>query len=196
MSKSRANLPLAVDGQQQDGSLMLALSKASSKAPTTKRPSRYDAEVIEAAINDIIPAIEEWASGEDVSDAAEILRKAIPYDGTDSYRLAKAFDRAGWDVDSGLLDALESADVAVYSACDAAVRKWIAREGIGPRIGVGAPVVFPSGADHGTHGEIIGIDRERGTYTVFAESLGHVRVGLGTHGRIFTWEALEAANEI
>jgi hypothetical protein len=37
-------------------------------------------------------------------------------------------------------------------------------------------------------GEIVGINEEQATYTVFVAELGHVRAGLGTHGHILPFE--------
>lgn len=157
------------------------------------RPARSDVAVIHAATEALLPGIEEWASGEDVSDAREVLRDALRRD-TDGYEMARAFDRAGWSVDFQLAGILNEADSEISRAHRLAVREWIAVSGARPKLSLGTPVVLPPGMNAGAEGEITCIEDAAGSYTVFVPSLGHVRDGLGTHGRIFTWEALEAAN--
>ena len=153
-----------------------------------KRPSRTDVAILDAAIDEILPEIERWADGEDVSDARDILRRILGRDG-DAYVLAREFEHAGWTPDFSFVEFLDDADSIYRRVYADAIRKWVA-SGVKPRLTIGAHVTLPPGLDASADGEVTAINPD-GTYTVFVPSFGHVREGLGIHGRIFTWEALE-----
>lgn len=162
----------------------------------TKRPSWNDLAVRELAADELLPQFAEWSGAElDEEQAAEVRKLLV--DGMrwhgNGYDFAKEFESAGWEPDHDLVDLLEN--INTFGAHRKLVREWIAATGATPRLAVGTAVVLPEGKDAGVAGEIVRVNEGDGTYTVYCESLGHVREGLGTGttGRIFAWETLESA---
>lgn len=162
------------------------------------RPTRSDEDVLAVAILALVPQIERWAQAtfttEQIAECRDLLRTGLLWS-DDGYQFARKFESSGWTPDSELVDILDNADTELYRALRAAEEVWLVETRTRPRFGIGAKVVFPKEQlDAGAEGEISEINEKAGTYTVFAPTLGHVREGLGTRGRIFTWEMLERAN--
>lgn len=163
-----------------------------------KRPSRSDEDILAVAIDAIVPEVERWSgsklSVEEIADCRDLLRSGLLWH-SNGYEFARDFDRRGWTPDSELVDILENADTKLYHALRAAEEAWLTASQARPALTVGTKVVLPPEQENaGWPGEIVRINETAGTYTVFVESLGHVRDGLGCTGRLFTWEMLERAN--
>jgi hypothetical protein len=139
------------------------------------------------------PDIAQWMGGAVTDGERDDIIHAVRWS-SDGYDRARELDRKGWAVDAALVELLSDVDGEIYRAHATAVKQWIDATGARPHLNVGASVVLPAGVDAGAAGEIISVSEIAGSYTVFVPSLGHVRDGLGTHGRIFAWEMLEAAN--
>lgn len=164
------------------------------------RPNRMSDEVLAEVANKLMPRVESWLQldkedeeyQQQLKEYAGDLLKALEVS-SDGYKMASYLDeRHGWDVDAELVDILDSADL--YSAERKAVIAWVKDNDIRPHFEVGKEVTVKLSRDDSEHrGEIVSIG-EDGTYTVMIPALGHVREGLGTHGNIFAWEAVEALN--
>jgi hypothetical protein len=158
-----------------------------------QRPKVTAPAVTRVAAEALLPALAEWNGGE-LSDEerASALRLLPGMVYLDTYEMAREFERDGWNADSGLVDALDGWDFLLRRAHLAAVREWISANDVRPRLAVGAVVNVPR--DPGVTGEIARVDEHEGAYLVRIDAHGHVREGLGTHGRIFAWEEVEAAD--
>ena len=110
------------------------------------------------------------------------------------YEIAKELDRQGVCCpDSQVVEMLDSADVIETLLLDDVVKKWVAWENITPKLHIGSTAKVEYRGKGKVVGEITRIDHERATYTVFIESLGHVREGVGTHGICLPYEECEEA---
>lgn len=156
------------------------------------RPKVSSPAIVRAAADALLPAIAEWNGSpfdDEDADAVRGLLRGMVY--SDAYDMAREFERAGWDANAALVDALDGWDFALHCAHQTAVREWVAAYAVRPRFMVGAVVNVPR--ETNMTGEIASVDEQRGEYTVRIDALGHVRNGIGTHGRIFAWEEVEAA---
>lgn len=161
----------------------------------TPRPTRFDPDVIAAAVDDLWPRIIEWSSDlAEVEAGAKIdLRDAFNSFDLDGYSLARRLERAGWgDVDAALVDVLEYGAVCISRALRSAIAAWVQREGITPAFEVGAKVTSPRKRDGGI-GIIAKVDAAHAEYVVRFPLLGHVENGNGTHGSYLAFEDVEAA---
>lgn len=159
------------------------------------RPSRYDKAIRSAAAEALLPEIEQWI-GDAIGDAerARIVRVLSDRCGDDGYEIAREFEHEGFQPDAHLVEILDGFDSSATHA--KAVREWLAETGAKPRLVIGASVAIPARMKEHENvvGEIVRVDERSGEYTICCTSLGHVRSGLGTHGLIFAWEAVEALN--
>lgn len=162
-----------------------------------RRPSLNDKAVRAVALDEMVGLVRDWLSNDGRMDEAceaetrEILDDHMWH--SNGFEIAKAFDRRGFSVDAELVQLLDDATGAIYQAHARAVREWVTAANPQPKLAIGSPVVTPGPKQ--ADGEIVKIDPRDATYTVFVESLGHVREGMGTHGLIYVWEAVEAINE-
>ena len=161
----------------------------------TPRPTRFDPDVISAAVDELWPLILEWHS--DVADnekgAKADLRDALDGYEVDGYHLARHLDKAGWgEVDSALVDVLDQGAAFVRRAHREAIVAWVQREGITPAFDSGAKVRSDRMKDGGV-GVIAKIDATHAEYVVRFPSLGHVGSGNGTYGTYLNFEDVEAA---
>lgn len=160
-----------------------------------KRPSERSEAVAKVAAESLLSDVIEWlVQGGDDSAADERdyirdqLASAMRFD-ADGFKIAKHLDDDGWDCDARLVEILDGALWKRSEAHDAAVAEWLKRNDIKPPLNLGARVTFKDDFKSKTiEGEITAIDEKRGTFTVFCQSLGHVRKGTGTHGRVLCWE--------
>lgn len=137
------------------------------------RPSMADSSVIDAAVRALLPAVLGWLET-DVpkepdkreafeSEVIDDLKKAWD---SDAYNMAKNLDdHCGWvGCNAELVEAVEAALHHLYDAHKAAVKEWVAANGIRPRVKVGDIVVTP----HGT-GDITAIREDTAEYIVMTE---------------------------
>ena len=163
---------------------------------TNKRPTRRDKEVVAAAVDTIFPNIKIWLKQTDpaipedeLQEAREETQEVLADSfGSDGYALAKTLDDYhSWDADSGLVELMDDAGTALYSAHKKACEEWVKTSGL-TEIPIGTKVRHAS-----QHKELVGevvSNYPSGSSSVYYEALGHVRSGLGTHGCIFNWEDL------
>ena len=95
----------------------------------------------------------------------------------------------GWDPDTELVGLLDSCVHIKREIYDNIVSEWVKRNNIQPQLKLGDKVNFLRKGQK-TSGEIVDIDKRLGTYTIYCESLGHVRGGSGTLGCIVEWEVV------
>lgn len=159
------------------------------------RPNRYDTAICDAAVEAILPAIEQWQdraiSDDERERLVDILSSRI---GDGGYELARELERAGYEPDAELVEILDGLNT--YSAYNTAVAIWLAEVGAKALLPICSAVRIPARIkEHeGVTGQIVGIDLEHGEYTICCAALGHVREGVGTRGLIFPWEEVEARN--
>ncbi len=125
------------------------------------------------------------------------LEYALGY-GIDGYSIAKHLERGrNWDADAELVEAVEGAYFIKHALYDAAVQDWVVANAIKPKLPVRKSVKVKNRAsnDEVVDGVISSIDEKRGTYTVFVESMGHVRPCSGTIGIVLPFEEVESQNE-
>lgn len=158
-----------------------------------KRPTLFDESVIQAVAVAMAPKIIQWDpdGSYDQTELVADLVKAFgdAYD-WDAYKIARALDDAGWEVDASLVDLLDAAASHAYQARDIAIREWIKANGVRPAFKVG-DMVQTKRRTNGFEGEITRIDEDMGRYLVFSEARGHVRQGQGTHGTYMDFEDAE-----
>lgn len=170
------------------------------------RPDEFHDLVVRRVVEEVLQEVMDWqgSTGEfnDDEDAAEEVRKdlleAISY-GDDGYGICRDLDSSGWSPDSELVDILDNLEW--HAVTRAAVKRWVLDNQVAPRLAVGAPVKVydhhfegkpTSSSEPLREGEVVRVDLDGGTYTVFVPSLGHVREGVGSHGRIYPWALVEA----
>lgn len=161
------------------------------------RPGLQSPEVLAMVANGLMPRILQWGDwSENDREAQEVagqILKVLEYS-RDGYEMAKSLEeRFYWDSDAELVDILEGADW--HSANRSAVMAWIKDNNITAKLEVGRLVEVKTSPRESVlrSGEIAQI-YEDGNYCVMVPELGHVREGLGTHGLVFAWEAVEGWN--
>jgi len=112
--------------------------------PDIGRPKATSPEIIRAAAERMADQISAWfveVDGEAppretiLSDLAREIRL-----GRDGYHVAKSMENMGWYPDTQLVEILDGAGYAIHSAHEAAVKAWVAANGIVLGIPVGARV--------------------------------------------------------
>lgn len=167
----------------------------------TARPSRHGSLVLTLAATKLMARLKEsrpdvfdpsngWSDDETRAQLAEAIGSSWHGDG---YEIAKALEHNGWDVDTQLVNELDGG--CLEEAFEEVIESWIAECGIAPALAVGTTVTvnpnIAKGREARADGQITDIDIRRGTYTVCVPAWGHVKAGLGTHGRIWPWEEVE-----
>ncbi|QMI49920.1 hypothetical protein [Burkholderia sp. MBR-1] len=151
------------------------------------RPMAHDTSVIKLAAEQLCKRVGlNFADEQAVAD----MTRALGWGGC-TFDLARALADRGWEVDDELLRILGDADFEILEARDAYVRRWVAAREVVPQRDVGDVVRFDYQRSP-VDGEIRRIDRQHGTYTIFCESLGHVREGDGTHGIVVPFEVIHS----
>ena len=169
-----------------------------------KRPTRYDVAVIEAASHKVAKQVQEWLHQKcNINDPVELeeirlsLLDILNYN-KDGYEMAKDMEDQGYDSDSALVEIMDSANWVISAEYDKMVEKWMSENSVKPQLKLGDIVKITEKNDRFKkdvyEGEIVSIDEKKGEYHVFIESLGHVRKGIGTHSRIFSFEWVENQN--
>lgn len=152
-----------------------------------RRPLLTDPEVIELAVQKILPAVVRWCrSGGDSSQESEIaddLREEIGIH-QDGYEFCRELERAKhWTCDRELVDILDGADLS--SALREMEKRWVAAYRVYPGQLPGNYVTWK-----GHPAEILG-SKADGKYSVHVPALGHVKEGVGTHSEIVAWERID-----
>jgi len=149
-----------------------------------KRPKLNDDAVIALVSNELSTDVADWVgSQENLKEIRHDLTRALKFSSLDGYDLAKRLDY--YDPDTELVNILDDADSMMYSAYNIICRKWVSDNGlVGPEIGTIVDCILKN-----IKGEVVN-NYDYGQSSVFCESLGHVREGLGTHGVVVNWEDL------
>lgn len=164
------------------------------------RPNSQSDEVLAEVANKLMPRVAQWLQLDEEDEEYQLQLKEYANDllkalgvSRDGYKMANYLDdQCGWDVDSELVDIMDGADF--YGCERQAVMAWIKDNDLKPKFEVGTMVTVRLSRDDAEYmGEIISIGDD-GTYTVMIPALGHVRQGIGIHGNIFKWEAVEGWN--
>ncbi|MCB2191710.1 MAG: hypothetical protein KQI62_09095 [Deltaproteobacteria bacterium] len=161
---------------------------------SNERPKHYTPEMYDTAAAKVARSIVD-AYGERYGDEADLatgIRKVIPGNHRDGYQMARALDdefACLIDPDRDLVEALDNASHELYMAHKAAVRAWVAEQGIRPKLALGDKVRVTL---EGTTWEgIIGeVDPELAEYVVSRPAKGEP-VG---SGRVLPCEQVEAEN--
>lgn len=167
---------------------------------TVKRPNYNSKEVGKLAAEMLLPEVIQWLK-DDGDDRAEEERDQIldnlidsmEYE-SDGFRIAEQLkSNHYWEPDARLVDILDGNHK--YDAHKDLVRKWVKENDIKPGLNLESKVTV-NVKGKTVNGVIVRIDYDTAQYTVFCESLGHVREGVGTHGVIFPYEeVLEVVND-
>ena len=171
----------------------------------TKRPHRNDSATLKKAALAIFPKVVEWLKGNDdyfETDNDYLLEDIVnaSFGETDAYQIAKNLDANGWSPDAELVDILDTIFTEQYHAREAAEKQWVKDNGLqAPNL---QSKVTCKGHEPKVPSTAIGIviqNFESGKSSVYFESLGHVKTGIGTNGTLLPWEDLtvvETKNEI
>lgn len=163
----------------------------------SKRPSIHDELIIEKVSQAIAPRIRKWLDAEESVDedkqtvehiAAEIA-EAIRFN-DDGYEIASELERShGYSPDSELVRILDGVSLTKLRSLREACEAWVVSTGaVGPALE--SRCVWNR---HPEYGEgVITRNHPDGRSTVFYESLGHVREGVGSHGFLVEWEDLSS----
>ncbi len=170
---------------------------ANKHVPTPPRPKRSDPEVHAAAVDGMWPPVREWIEGRDrggpidddeAEQSKECLRSALEWEEC-GYKIAVVLERDGWDPDAELVEILSRWAAVLSDAHHDAVAEWVKANGIKCQFQVGAMVnVSRLGV-----GEVVRVNDDDATITVFYKSRGHVREGSGTRGHLVAYEDAVAA---
>ncbi len=154
------------------------------KTPINKRPSERTPEIIEAAVNMLMPTVWDWVTASsstenyptDERETARLeLIKAVNSStrGFDGYDLAKTIERQSmWEVDASLVDILDSYSHFLYQAHRDAVKAWVIENNIIPQKDIGDDVIV-SVLRSEYNGKIVRVDAETAQYSVNILALGH-----------------------
>lgn len=161
----------------------------------TERPSRYAPEISTKTAAILFPKVLRWleeAAPVPVEEHEAILgdiEKAIQHD-DDGFQIAKELEFAGYTPDSSLVEILDDAGFARDDAHRVVVEQWVKENDIKPTRAIGDRVRVKIGWKEIVEGEITAIHEARAMYTVFCESKGHVRSGIGSHGFFVPYESV------
>lgn len=169
-----------------------------------ERPKINDKYVLENAANRLCKYlvdhgfVEKNESDEGRQHTIQTLFKVLKshhYD-CDGYKLARTLDRDYlWEINEDLVEALAEADGFLDESLRASVRDWVRAYQVQPQFSVGDAVEFERFRKGRVLGEIVEINRELATYTIFCESLGHVRTGPGMLGSVLPYEQVKAREQ-
>ena len=153
------------------------------------RPTAYDDEVIAEVVRRFGSKLKQWLKLPVTEGSQEDLTNALKFVGRgETYRLARYLeDEAFWTVNDELLSALEAIESIWLGVEQSAVKKWVLDNRIEPEFKVGERVSISHKGER-IIGEVCRIDHDLATYSVYVESLGHVRKGIGTLGFLIPYE--------
>ena len=137
-----------------------------------RRPNEHDHAIKVAAVEAIMPEIIEWL-GDDwrehqregtMTDLLSVVHES------DGYRAASALEKSnGWTPDEQLVDILGSLFSHLFSARDAAVKRWVEANRVEPKLNVGTPVQVPT--NEIGEGVITKVEPLIGCYLVMTDEL-------------------------
>lgn len=169
------------------------------------RPQINNPAVLLAAVDQKWDVIIAWmvSNGDDTEDVrrdADAIKQQLVdalVNSDSGYDVCRTLDRHGWSPDDELVELMGDVLQACHGRLRVAEEAWVTTYSIRPALGVGDRVTVPKHpgstlSGPRVDGEIIDIDRARGTYTVFCESLGHVRKGARASGGIARLGAIVA----
>jgi hypothetical protein len=138
-----------------------AVSPVPASIPSV-RPKRSNPDIVVAAAREIAAACVEWDNGGgSIEDWVHDIIKCR-WDWGDGYKLARALeDRCHVEADLALAKALDGASYALWTAHDAAVRRWAEENDVRPTLTIGTHVATSRG-----DGVIGAIDEKRAIYLV------------------------------
>jgi len=161
-----------------------------------KRPT-IDTIDFSEAYEEMAEEIISWEkdSSADLDETTEGLKKLfsiseLRMDG--GYELAKKMER-NWhsDVDTELVNILDSFSNIIYMACNEAERKWVKDCWITPKYSIG-DIVKTTVKGKEYEGKIVSIYNDQAQYVINISELGHVKEGdMGTQGTIKHFEDIE-----
>ena len=165
-----------------------------------KRPSYWSKSVAEKVVESLMPDIFKLV-GEDakedqqyVDDMKEDLLRAIDLE-DDEYRICRNLERSTWEVDSALYDIMSKVAYLRIKHHYTEEKEWVKQHSINLEYSVGQRVTFKKPNGTQVEGEVIKLHEDRASYTVYCESEGHVRSGVGTHGLVIAAEDLALVQE-
>ncbi len=152
------------------------------------RPNEKDQAILELAATRALKRLQQIYPNESFArDTVDLLIKTLKGYHADGYDRAKDWEREGWSPDATLVEFLS--DLDAYRETRDAIKEWVAAHDIKCPFPLNAKVRIATGGKEIT-GEITAIHAEGANVTVFCESLGHVREGVGTRGLIIDYEDL------
>ena len=163
------------------------------------RPSLHSPEIAGETAKSLLKQVLAWFSSagcenadseEDKAEILEQLTEAISdsmFYGLDGYQIAKSLDdHSHWDVDSALVEICDNAFHHASGAVSKLTKAWKEKNNIVARFKVGDKVVVKRKHKDDVQGEIVTVYDDDAKYSVFCESLGHIRGGEGKCGTLGT----------
>lgn len=162
----------------------------------SNRPRYSDEGLALQVAQKLLPRVRRWAEEQGTEEelqrelAAAIHRSAPLFEPDEIAQYLEK--RYLWASDETLVDILDAVDSEAHAVHTEAVAEWVKSNGIRARKAIGDIVdVQPRATDPELvqlKGEIVSINEEQATYSVFVPGRGHVRTGLGTHAHILPFE--------
>lgn len=151
------------------------------------RPKWADQEVVikaakrlcEKLVDEIDHFVVQYEEDEEV--VLEQVADAIRYE-DDGYRICRALDSDGWDVDEDWVRVCSDTRSFKLSVLQDMVQAWVKETGVKSALKVGDRVLFNDRGGKESSGLIKAIDEANGRYLIFSEALGHKETGYGTRG--------------
>lgn len=139
----------------------------------TARPQPTDSAVLALALRPLLPTL---GSSDDDEESLEGLIAAVAHAWPllDRYKICRALDDSGWDVDEEVFLHLAAVPIALEGAQAAATAQWVEDEGLDPEYDLGDLVIVAS--PQGTHqGRVVDLNASQAFYLVHVDALGHVQ---------------------
>lgn len=161
-----------------------------------QRPTLRSPDILRATAIELIKDLRDKEFDPDdegcISSVIEAMRSSGDLDG---YRICKELDsRFGWVPDAHMVDVMDAAFGVSHREHTKLVKEWVEQNAIRPRNGIGDKVEVDY-RGHKVAGEITAVDAATATYTVMIPSLGHVKDGFGTRGKVVNFEQLHELGE-
>lgn len=167
------------------------------KSDPNQRPFFFQKDLRTAAIRPFFPKIKALIEEYDPESLEEFPEEellaafgnALSSQG-DSVEMARSLERQyGYILNQELIDICDKVSNMYYDIENEIEAYWIKFHGKKSEFAIGDKVYFkPYSQKETVTGVISKIDDKRGYYTVFCESLGHVKEGIGTHGCVLPFE--------
>lgn len=152
------------------------------------RPGRRSQDCLIRVATALKADLETWTGGSISDSYLEELAKILGLSHSwDAYALAKEMERAGYAPDENLVDILEGISGLAFEAQRLLAAEWVRTSNLKPAFHLGQTVRFQR-HQRFYLGEITNINLKEASYTIFVESEGHVREGMGCHGWILNFE--------